>query len=178
MSIAEGLEQVYSVSGVDFSNQPFSSIPTVSNGNWGAATANWAANGYRLPTEMEWMWAAMGAEDDYTKAFAGSDGNNAIDDYAWYEDNSSNKTHPAGTKLPNERGLYDMSGNVLEWNWDWHAAYPRGFLTDYHGAALGTTHRVHGGSWNENAYHCAVDFFDSYKPDIRGYSVGFRVVRP
>ena len=52
LSIAEGLEQVYSVSGVDFSNLPFSSIPTGSNGTWDLATADWTANGYRLPTEM------------------------------------------------------------------------------------------------------------------------------
>jgi formylglycine-generating enzyme required for sulfatase activity len=166
-------------SGIDFSNLLFSSIPTGSDTVWNAATADWSANCYRLlPTEMEWMWAAMGAEDDYTKPFAGSDGSNAIGEYAWYYSNSTSKTHPAGTKLPNELGLYDMSGNVFEWTWDRSRSYPDGTLTDYHGAASGTARVARGGGWGHNDSYCKVDYrYNSFPYNIVN-SFGFRVVRP
>jgi formylglycine-generating enzyme required for sulfatase activity len=178
LSIAEGLEQVYSVSGVDFSNLAFGSIPTSLNTTWNGATADWTANGYRLPTEMEWMWAAMGAVDDNTKPFAGSGGSNVIGDYAWYSDNSSNKTHPVGTKLPNELGLYDMSGNVWEWTWDRYAVYPDGTLTDYQGAASGTHRVLRGGGWGGGASYCTVANRVSNYPHDQNNVIGFRVVRP
>jgi len=178
LSISEGLDQVYSVSGVDFSILAFSSIPTSSDSPWNAATADWSANGYRLPTEMEWMWAAMGAEDDYTKLFAGSNGSNAIGDYAWYSVNSDNKTHPAGTKLSNELGLYDMSGNVWEWCWDWYGSYPGDSKTDYRGAASGSYRVVRGGSWYNDASYCTVAFRSTLNPHLRSIRIGFRVVRP
>ena len=150
LSIEEGLTPVYSVNGItDWEALAYGSIPTERDDDWDAATADWDADGYRLPTEMEWMWAAMGADQDaqpaamqdgvngsgYTKPFAGYDGSNSIDDYAWYNGNSSSTTHPVGTKNANELGLHDMSGNVTEWNWDWHWEddYPSGELTDYRG---------------------------------------------
>ena len=85
LSIAEGLTPAYTVSGVDFSTLAYASVPIGDNATWNAATCNWSANGYRLPTEMEWMWAAMGADQDsqsdsmssgvnvtgYAKTFAG-----------------------------------------------------------------------------------------------------------
>ena len=165
MSLLEGLTPVYAVSSDNFSTLTYAQIPAASNTTWNAATANWAANGYRLPTEMEWMWAAMGADTaapgvtnatGYLKAFAGSTGSNLIDNYAWYTTNSASKTHPAGTKLPNELGLYDLSGNVWEWTWDWYAAYPAGTLTDTRGPASGTNRVARGGGWNGAASVCAV----------------------
>jgi formylglycine-generating enzyme required for sulfatase activity len=77
----------------------------------------------------------------YDEGFAGYDGSNSIDDYASYSDNSDTTgdgttTHPVGDKLPNELGLYDMSGNVGEWNRDWSwSPVPGGEQTDYRGAA-------------------------------------------
>jgi len=189
LSIVEGLNQVYSVSGVDFSNLTFGAIPISTNSTWDNAGADWLANGYRLPTEMEWMWAAMGAVDDYTKPFAGSDGINAIGYYAVFGYNGSEsgrttteQSNPVGSKLPNELGLYDMSGNVFEWTWDWSGSYPAGTIYSNtaagRGAVSGTSRVMHGGGWNDLEYRCAVDYRFSYFPYNLNCTVGFRVVRP
>jgi formylglycine-generating enzyme required for sulfatase activity len=202
LSIKEGLDPAYSVKVNDqeivWENLVFGDIPSgddynpmigdVGDANWNAATCNWDANGYRLPTEMEWMWAAMGAPSDgqgggtnttgYLKAFAGSMGTNNIDDYAWYNENGDGKTHPVGGKLPNELGLHDMSGNVWEWCWDWNADYQTGTLTDYRGAGSGSYRVNRGGGWSNYAsfctvalrrYHCAYSQYSNY---------GFRILRP
>jgi sulfatase modifying factor 1 len=182
LSIKEGLSPAYTVSGVsNWANLAFSSIPTTNNATWNAATCNWDANGYRLPTEMEWMWAAMGANKDaragamqgginttgYSKAYAGQGygAGMSIDDYAWYDSNSSSKTHPVGGKLPNELGLYDMSGNVWEWCWDWYASsYQTGTLTDYRGAGSGSNRVARGGSWFRSASYCTVAHAELLQP--------------
>ncbi|MBU1070591.1 SUMF1/EgtB/PvdO family nonheme iron enzyme [Myxococcota bacterium] len=186
LSLLEGLTPVYVVSGVDFSTLTYSQIPATDDATWNAATVNWAAEGYRLPTEMEWMWAAMGADTTnpgatnttgFARAFAGSTGSNVIDDYAWYMTNSSGKTHPAGTKIPNELGLFDLSGNVYERVWDWHGTYPTGPVTDYPGPASGTHGEVRGGSWRLNASYCEVAIRIMDPQHSRSNDVGFRVVR-
>jgi formylglycine-generating enzyme required for sulfatase activity len=133
------------------------------------------------------MWAAMGADSaapgatnttGYLKTFAGSTGSNAIGDYAWYSVNSTSTTHPAGTKLPNELGLYDLSGNVWEWGWDWYGTYPTGTVSDYRGSASSVDRVRRGGRWNDTASYCAVAARDDYYPYNRSNGVGFRVVRP
>jgi len=189
LSIAEGFTPVYSVSGVNFATLTYAAIPTKRNATWDAATANWSANGYRLPTEMEWMWAAMGATagtTGYSKAFEGSTGSNAIGDYAVYGywgtevgRTTTARSNPVGSKLPNELGLYDMSGNVLEWNWDCYGTYPKGAVTDYLGAASGAYRVRRGGSWYGIAEYCTVAYRSDYRsPNVQYGDVGFRVVRP
>jgi formylglycine-generating enzyme required for sulfatase activity len=187
LSIAEGLTPVYSVSGVNFASLTYGDIPTGTDATWDAAAAAWTANGYRLPTEMEWMWAAMGATagtTGYGKAFAGSTGSNAIGDYAVYGyyhteagRTTTERSSPVGGKLANELGLYDMSGNIWEWTWDGYDAFPTGPVTDYRGAASGDYRVLHGGSWSFPALYCAVDNRLFYGPDYQFDSVGFRVVR-
>jgi sulfatase modifying factor 1 len=188
LSLLEGLTPVYKVEGVDdWKNLAFDDIPTSSNTDWDAATCNWDANGYRLPTEMEWMWAAMGAPTDgqggginttgRSKAFAGSTGTNSIDDYAWHNGNSE-ETHPVGKKLPNELGLYDMSGNVNEWCWDWKADYPTGEESDYRGAGSGSSRVSRGGCYYYNDYLCTVAERYDNDPYNQNDGRGFRVLRP
>jgi len=191
LSLLEGLTPAYTVSGVsNWANLAFSSIPTSSNTDWDGATCDFNASGYRLPTEMEWMWAAMGAPADgqngginrtgYSKAYAGEGygTGTSIGNYAWYTSNSSSKTHPVGGKLPNELGLYDMTGNVWEWCWDWHASYPTGAQTDYTGAGSGSNRVIRGGRWGFIASYCTVANRSYYHPYYQSYNIGFRILRP
>jgi len=191
LSIAEGLNPVYTVTGVDFATLTYPGIPATSNAAWNAVTATWTNSGYRLPTEMEWMWAAMGAAGTginttgYKKYFAGSTGTNALGDYAWYSANvTDGKSRPVGGKLPNELGLYDMNGNVWEWNWDWYAdnnTWPNytvsGTLVDYRGTASGANRVEHGGGWNSNMTNCTIAYWYYHYPYYRYNNIGFRVVR-
>lgn len=80
-------------------------------------TCDFSKNGYRLPTEAEWEYAARGGNKNKNYIYAGS---NNPDEVAWLESNSGKKTQPVGLKKPNEPGLYDMSGNAAEWCWDWY----------------------------------------------------------
>jgi formylglycine-generating enzyme required for sulfatase activity len=187
LSSAEGLTPAYAVTGVDFSTLNYAAIPTGDDADWNTATCNWAANGYRLPTEMEWMWAAMDADTGnpgatnttgYLKAFAGSTGDNLIGDYAWHSGNSSFKTHPAGVgKTANELGLFDMSGNVTEWCWDWEAGYPAGPQSDYHNDA-GSFRVLRGGGCGDETYALTVKYRNYTLPYYQAMDLGFRVVRP
>ncbi|HNU92016.1 MAG TPA: SUMF1/EgtB/PvdO family nonheme iron enzyme [Spirochaetota bacterium] len=189
LSAIEGLTAVYNVSGVsNWANISFSDVPLKEDQNWTKATCNWNANGYRLPTEMESMWAAMGAPADgqdaktdtksYSKEFAGSTGSNQLNDYAWHWDNSAKKTHPVGSLKPNELSLYDMSGNVFEWCWDYFDNIPAGTKTDYKGKPFGSDRLVRGGGWVSDSSFCAIaERGDRYSPYDRTFGIGFRVVR-
>ncbi len=184
LSIAEGLTPVYAVSGVNFSTLTYAAIPTTDNANWNAATCNWSANGYRLPTEMEWMWAAMDADRDnpgqvnttgYQKLFSGSDGSNTAADFAWF---SQAATNPVGYKSANKLGIYDLSGNVWEWCWDYYGVYPSGVQNDYRGPVGGTFRITRGGSWSDNASFLTVAYRSYDYPYYQAETQGFRVVRP
>ena len=112
-----------------------------------------SANGWRLPTEEEWLKAA----DDGHK-YSGSDN---IDDVAWYDGNSGDKTHEVATKAANTNGIHDMSGNVWEWCWGSSSSY----------------RVIRGGSWYDYASDCAVSNRHNRDPDNRHHGFGFRLIR-
>ena len=165
LSLKENLTPCYSVSGVtDWENLAYSSIPTTSDTNWDAAVCDFEADGYRLPTEAEWEWLARGGENYF---YAGS---NTIDDVAWYEKNTSDTgTREVKTKKANGYGLYDMSGNVYEWCYDW--------ADDWYGTSSGSTRVYRGGFWGRSDYGCQVSYpGGGMIPNFGKPSHGFRVV--
>ncbi|MFA7543372.1 MAG: SUMF1/EgtB/PvdO family nonheme iron enzyme [Candidatus Cloacimonadaceae bacterium] len=170
----EGLNPCYSYGtyGTNPSNWP--SGWNTSNSNHTNVSCNWTANGYRLPTEMEWMYAAKGGNQSQGYTYSGSNDINAV---AWYDSNSGSTTHTVGSKLPNELGIYDMSGNVWEWCWDIYGSYPNGAQTNPHGAASGSYRVKRGGSWSNDADGCTVSYRDSNVATISSYVIGFRVCR-
>ncbi len=130
---------------------------------------------YRLPTEAEWEYAARGGNKSKGYKYSGS---NTLGNVAWYYDNSGEQTHPVGTKSPNELGIYDMSGNVLEWCSDRYGSsyYDRSPSSDPQGPSL-VSHRVlRGGSWYYYSRYCRVSFRTSTYPGSGYYDLGFRLV--
>jgi formylglycine-generating enzyme required for sulfatase activity len=117
------------------------------NGN--KVTCNFSANGYRLPTEAEWEFAAKGGNQSKGYKYSGS---NNVGDVGWYGSNSGSGTHPVGQKQANELGLYDMSGNVWEWCWDWYDSnyYSSSPSTNPKGASSGKYRVLRGGSWHDD----------------------------
>ena len=130
--------------------------------------------GFRLPTEAEWEWAAMGGTD---YKWAGTNTDAELKDYAWYCENGDHKTHQVKMKKPNGYGLYDMSGNVWEWCWDWHHwDTPTSGQTNPLGAASGSYRVIRGGSWKREADNVARAYRGISGAGIRYGNLGFRVV--
>lgn len=162
------------------------------------------ANGYRLPTEAEWEYAARGGEPnaaDWNYTFSGVDTaadasyssskNSGLDNVGWYWYNTATGTtgnspssgsqgygtHQVGKKAANALGLYDMSGNVWEWCYDWYGTVNTGTETAPTGAASGSYRVYRGGSWYNSANYASVSYRGSNFPSYRYYNLGFRVVR-
>ena len=131
------------------------------------------ATGYRLLTEAEWEAAARGREGF---VYAGS---GTLGSVAWTKANSGRHPHPVKGLSPNGYGLYDMSGNVWEWTWDWYAeSYGSGLQTDPHGPASGSRRVLRGGSWYYSPAFARVAYRLWTPPSYRNFNLGFRLARP
>jgi len=140
-----------------------------------AVTWNRGANGYRLPTEAEWEFAARGGMVCHGNfRFSGS---NAVGEVAWYEGNSGGSTQLVGMLRPNALGIYDMSGNVWEWVWDWHGTLPTSAQTNPVGASSGSYRVIRGGGWNNSAGFLPLAV-RSMASQASRFGGGFRLVRP
>lgn len=128
---------------------------------------------YSLPTEAEWEYAARGGKKNEGAKYSGGW---SIDDVAWYYGNSDNSTHMCGTKRPNVLGIYDMSGNVLEWCEDWYGTYLNYDSDNPKGASSGSDRVLRGGSWSHSARYCRVATRYIGSPGYRNSIIGFRVV--
>jgi len=146
-------------------------------------TCNFDNNGYRLLTEAEWEFAARGGNASKGYIYSGS---NEIEEIAWYDENSEDKTHPVGKKKSNELGIHEMSGNVIEWCWDIYdrSQYPEGinpkgyYPKDHMPLTAGYRRVQRGGSSGNVEGACRVFFrFDGSKPTVSCSRVGFRVSR-
>ncbi len=148
------------------------------SGERSMTNCDWSANGYRMPTEAEWQYAAIGGKQSNNYEYSGS---NTLDDVAWYKNNSGSKTHPVGQKQPNELGIFDMTGNVKEWCWDWSGAteyYSTKPAVNPKGEKASTERVLRGGSWSSSIKDCQVENRDSDVPDHRySRNYGFRVCR-
>ncbi|WP_294016729.1 SUMF1/EgtB/PvdO family nonheme iron enzyme [uncultured Treponema sp.] len=131
--VKEGYTPCYSIKG-STNPESWGTVPTSKDSDWDAAICDFTANGYRLPTESEWEYAARGGNGltGTQYLYAGS---NTVNDVAWHSGNSGYKTHEVKTKQSNTLGLYDMSGNVYEWCWNENA---------------NAAHFVSGGCWTMN----------------------------
>ncbi len=132
------------------------------------------ANGYRLPTEAEWEFAAKGGDGMSFLVYSGSD---HAPEVAWYAQNSGAKSRKVATKQPNALGIYDMSGNVAEWVWNWYTPYSHRISDLYKGPDSGTDKAIRGGSWYHGDSLLRNTARLYAKPFAKSSYFGFRVAR-
>ena len=130
---------------------------------------------FRLLTEAEWEYAARGGNKSKGYKYSGS---NNLGDVAWYIDNSNNTSHAMGTKAPNELGIYDMTGNVMEWVSDWKGSYSSGAQTNPTGPDSGTYRVNRGGSYGNVERLSRITNRNSIDPNMSSRTMGLRLCLP
>ncbi len=163
LSQAENLTPAYTISGASVTWDP-------------------RADGYRLPTEAEWEYAARGGaagtSPDTPLSKSYFSGSHDPDEVAWFDRNSGKTSKSVGTKAANELGLFDMSGNVWEWCWDWYGEYPSSEVENPSGPSVSTGQRVlRGGAWFTPLQLLRVTYRYWNVPYFKANSVGFRLAR-
>ena len=167
LSIREGLTQCYDLT---------------------TGSCNFGANGFRLPTEAEWEYAARGGMDGYWEDYIYSGTTTDLGDYAWYQLNSGLLTHEVGSKGPNQLNIYDMSGNVREWCNDWYSSeYYQECYDPYHPLAIvhnptgpdsGDSRVTRGGHFDDPALNCRVSSRSFDDPiGVSNAFIGFRILK-
>ena len=131
---------------------------------------------FNMPSDSKWDFAARGGivcQGNFV--FSGS---NTAAEVGWYWGNSGGRTYEVGTLQANALGLYDMSGNVWEWVWDWWGSYTNEPKTDPTGASSGSNRVGRGGCWGSSDWFVRSAFRAGGSPAYRGSDLGFRLVRP
>jgi len=175
LSMAEGLKPAYRISG---STNPsdWGTVPTIDNKAWTDVVIVSGSNGYRLPTEAQWEYAAKGGNGSPGNyIYSGSNDPDAV---AWNRDNSVDRTHEVGKKAPNWLGIYDMSGNVREWCWDRWGNYTRRYKKNPNGASSGSVRALRGGSYNDPVLNLSSVYRTNFVQYTMYHYMGFRVSRP
>ena len=164
LSLQEGLKSAYTIDGAN-------------------TVCDFSSEGYRLPTEAEWEYACRcGTATDYysgdrTSQNTGRYIDLRLDSIGWYNANSQGESHQVGQKPANRFGLYDITGNVFEWCWDWRGDYPSISELNPTGPSNGSIRICRGGSWYYVPYESRSAFRLAYSPTSKYSGVGFRVVR-
>lgn len=191
-SLKEGLKPYYNIDKAkkDPNNKPDPTFGDLDKIKW-TVTTNPGANGYRLPTEAEWEYAAEGGQLSRNYVYSGSNDPNVV---SWYWKNSGDRVltgfwswpaiqgnndgpKPVGLKKPNELGLYDMSGNVREWCWDWYSDHVPTHVKNPEGPSSGYKRIWRGGGWMGEAMFSKSAFRGSLAANGAGPDQGFRVCR-
>jgi formylglycine-generating enzyme required for sulfatase activity len=163
LSKKAGLQEVYTITGTGTSK---------------TVTLDVSKKGYRLPTEAEWEYAARGCKAGSCENLLYSGSTNA-NEVEWDTNNSGRTTHPVGQKKPNALGIYDMSGNVWEWVYDWVGNYTSTAVTNPTGPSSGSSRVLRGGSWNDGVASCRVAVRNTWeKPSTHYSGFGLRVALP
>ena len=128
---------------------------------------------FRLPTEAEWEFAARGGNRSHKTNYPGTRGK--LDEYCWYGNNSHGHSHVVGQLKPNELGLYDMGGNVMEWCSDWMEPYTKEEQVNPQGPKQGDNRILRGGCFNSPTWGCSVYERSWYLPEFGYPFYGFRL---